>query len=266
MMVAKGERRKLRYQWFQVVRHLARRGDTRQQHSMMVLEILQCQTLFRLVEQRVQSAILYGRKEQLLIGKKVHCLGYHTIPHGFELLRALGNNDDVCTVLSRQRLTQSAHRQQSVVDNQPMVVDQQDIDARFDITMLKSIVQQDDVNILVVFHQCVYSVTAVLVHSHCDIREFLLHLERFITYLRHGGFGGRLYEALTLALIASAQHGGAEVILQQTDKVLHMRSLATATNCDIANRDDGYIKAAASQYSHTKKHVTAVYRQTVQPA
>ena len=53
--------------------------------------------------------------------------------------------------------------------------------------MLIGIVQKDDVHVLclLVVCQAVYSVSAVLVHSHVDVRIFMLHLEGLVPNLPH---------------------------------------------------------------------------------
>ena len=150
MVVAKGKWGQLRYQRLQVVRHLLGRGNAGEQKGMMVLQFMKVRRGLGLLEYRQQFTIVDGREEQSLVGIEIHGLGDDTILHGFQVLRTLRDNDNVCTVLATQWLAQSASRQQRVVDNQSVVVDQQDVDAGFDITVLEGIVQEDDIDILVV--------------------------------------------------------------------------------------------------------------------
>ena len=95
-----------------------------------------------------------------------------------------------------------------------MVVYQQDVDTGLYIAVLEGIVQQDDVDVLVVLHQRVNAMTAVLVNCYDDIRIFLLHLEGLVTNLRHRSLCCGLYETAALALIASTEHSCAEGVFQ----------------------------------------------------
>ena len=95
-----------------------------------------------------------------------------------------------------------------------MVVYQQDVDTGLYIAVLEGIVQQDDVDVLVVLHQRVNAMTAVLVNCYDDIRIFLLHLEGFVTNLWHRSLCCGLYETAALALIASTEHSCAEGVFQ----------------------------------------------------
>ena len=160
--------------------------------------------LFSLLEYRQQLSIVYRCEEQLLVRIEVHGLGDNTVLHGLEVLGALGDNDNISTILAVQWLTQSAGRQQLVIDNQAVIVYQQDVDARFDIAVLEGIVKQNDINILVVFNECVNTMATVLVYSNDDIRIFLLHLERLVANLRHCRLCGGLQEPFALTLISTA--------------------------------------------------------------
>ena len=68
-----------------------------------------------------------------------------------------------------------------------MVINQQDVDARFDVTVLESIVEQDHVDVLAGFtvDETTDATVPFLIHGDGDIRELLLHLERLITDIIH---------------------------------------------------------------------------------
>ena len=85
-----------------------------------------------------------------------------------------------------------------------MIVDQQDIDARLDITVLEGVIQKDDIQCLINVGQFLNTMTTAFVHCDGDIGEFLFHLERLVTNLRHCGVGRCDDESFTLTLITSA--------------------------------------------------------------
>ena len=92
--------------------------------------------------------------------------------HGFQVFRTLGDDDDISTVLAFQRLAQSSSRHQPVVDDEPMIIDQQDVDARGDVAVLEAIVHEDDVDVLLydsLVHQLLNTMTAVLVNGYSDV-------------------------------------------------------------------------------------------------
>ena len=90
-----------------------------------------------------------------------------------------------------------------------MIIYQQDVDARFDITVLESIVEQYHVDVLLfllsfVGCQQFDAVASVLIDSHDDILKLLLHLEGFVAYLRHRGLLVGHDESFAFAFISSA--------------------------------------------------------------
>ena len=99
------------------------------------------------------------------------------------------DDDKVSAVLSAQRLAKSAGRQELVVDNEPMIIDEQNVDAGFDITMLEGIVEQDNLHIFggLVMGKPVNTLTAVSVDGDIDVGKLLLYLVRFIAYLLRCG-------------------------------------------------------------------------------
>ena len=89
-----------------------------------------------------------GGEEELLVGIEAHRLGDDAKLHGFQVLRTFRDNHDVGTVLAHNRFSESSCRQQLVIDNQAVVVDEQDVDARFHIAVLEGIVEEDDIDVL----------------------------------------------------------------------------------------------------------------------
>ena len=136
---------------------------------------------------------------------EVHGFGQHTEFHRLQIFWTLGDDDDVCSVLTAQRFTQSSCRQHLVVDDQTVIIYQEDVDARFYIPVLESIIEQDDIYVLacLIILQVLDTSCPFCIYSHIDIREFLVHLERFVTYFRHGRTFVGKYITMTFSLIAT---------------------------------------------------------------
>ena len=265
-MVVEGQWCQMGHQRFHVVGYLTGRGDACEQQHMVVAELGQRCSLRSLREDRFQFIIVDRREEQPLVGIQVHGLGDDTVLHGLQVFRTFGDDDDVGTVLSRQWLAQSAGRQQHVVDNQTVVVDQQDVDAGLDITVLEGVVQEYDIDILVILHQRIDAMTAVLVDSHDDIAELLLHLVRFVANLWHRGLCRSLYETSALTLVAATEHGGVEGVFQQADEILHMGCLATAPNGDVAYCNDRDVESTTLQHTDVEERVPEIGNDAIEPA
>ena len=263
-MVGKRQRRYAFYQWCQVFCQLAWRCNAREQKDVHVrIELVPCRS-FR--EDRPQLVVRYRREIQMLVRIEVH--GLHDDPelHWLQLLGALRHDDDVSPVLAFQRLAQSACGQQLVVDDEAMIVDEQDVNARFDIAVLESVVQQNDIRGLVAGLQQFDAMRPLLVHGYGHVGELLLHLVRFIPYLTHGRVSPRQYKATALPLVATAQHGDAHLVLQQPHQILHMRRLARAANGDVAYRYDRRLVGAAFQNPHFEEEVPEADTYAVKPA
>ena len=155
-------------------------------------------------------------------------------------MRALGDDDDVGTVLAVQRLAQASCRQQFVVDDEPVVVDEQDIDAGLDIAVLEGIVEQDDIQLLVEFHELVDGMTAVFIDRHRNILELLLHLVGLVANLGHGDVGSGDAKTLALALVSPTEYGHAELVFQQLGEIFDMGCLARASDGDVAYSNNRY--------------------------
>ena len=154
------------------------------------------------------SVVVDTGEVEFLIGIEVHGLGEHTKLHRLQVFRTLGNDHDVGTALSVETLAQTSRRQQLVVDDQPVIVNQQNVDAGLDIAVLIGVIEKDNVDIvsLLVMRQPVHALTAVLVYSDIDIGEFLFHLVRLISDFACRRLVISEYIAFTLALIATREH------------------------------------------------------------
>ena len=66
---------------------------------------------------------------------------------GFDVLRTLGDDDDMGTGEARDRLAQHPCRHQCIFIYGAIIVHQHDVDAGRDVTMLKGVVKDDDLDI-----------------------------------------------------------------------------------------------------------------------
>ena len=88
-------------------------------------------------EEPVELIVGQTREIQLLVGEEIHGLRQHPVIDRLEIGRTLGDNHDVGTVLPTLRLAEPSRGQQLIVEDEAMVIDEQDIDARFDIAVLR---------------------------------------------------------------------------------------------------------------------------------
>ena len=110
------------------------------------------------------------------------------------------------------------------------------------------------------------AMAAFLVHRHKDVGKLLLHLIGLVSDVLHPRVLVSQHISPTLALVATAENGHLCPMLQQTDKVFHMRGLARAAHGDIAHRDDRGLEAAALQNAQFEQLVSQPHPQSVKPA
>ena len=270
MMVGKSQGSNRPTLFFQVGLHLQGRGDACEQQYILATQrrarIGERLCLFG--EDRNRCIVVDAGEVKLLIRIEVHSLGEHAKLHRLQVFRTLRDDHDVCPALAVETLTQPASRQEFVVDDQTVIVDEQDIDAWFDIAVLVGIVEKDDIDIvrrLVMCHP-VYALTPVLVYSNVDIGEFLFHLIRLVTDLACCCLVIGEDITLALTLIATREHAHPHHISQQSDKIFHMRCLARSAHRDVANGNDRYGKGPLFKHSKVKKPVAKAYAQAIKPA
>ncbi len=242
------------------------RCDAGEQHGVLVF---QCTGVHAFVaEELLHPAVFERREVEILIGIEVHCLGEHAVVDGFHVLRTLRDDDDVGAVLARERFAQPACRQHLVVDDEAVVVDEQDVDARFDVSVLEGIVEEDDIRVLclVVAGQFVDAVTAVLVYGDVYVRVLLLHLIRFVTDVAHRRVAVSQDVAAALPLVAAAEHCHLHLVCQEAHQVFHMRCLSGTAHGDVSDGDDGNVETAAFQHSEVEKLVPEADAHSVEPA
>ena len=124
--------------------------------------------------------------------------------------------------------------------------------------MLEGVIQQYHIQLLVIGHQLVNAVTAILVDGYRHLRKLLLHLVGLVANLRHGGVGRCLDKSFALTLITSAEYGHMELFLQQSDEILHMRRLTRTANGNVTYRNHRNIEGAALEHADAEQHVAQV--------
>ena len=97
-----------------------------------------------------------------------------------------------------------------------MIVDEQDVDAWLHLTVLESIVEQNDVDVTVlavVVGQSVDAIDTLVVDGYRYLRELPLHLEWFVANVSHCRIVVSDDKALGLTFVSPAKHGHAQVVL-----------------------------------------------------
>ena len=154
---------------------------------------------------RLQVAILKTCEIELLIREEVQGSCEYSERHRLQVFRALGHYHYVGSCLAFLWFAQTTGRQQLVVDDKSMIINQKDIYTRFYITMLIGIIKEDDISILGCFigGDAFNSITSVAIHSNTHVLELSVHLVRLITDIPHRGVLISKDESLGLALIAT---------------------------------------------------------------
>ena len=149
-----------------------------------------------------------------------------------------------------------------------MIVDEQNVYARFHVAVLVCVVEQNGVHVLCGFvsSESVDAVAAVLVDSHIDVLVFALHLERLVANFGHCGVLVGEQIAAALALVSAREHSHAELLMQQIDEIFHVWSLARAAHRYVAHRYYGYVEAAALLQSDIEHPIAQSHSQSVEPA
>ena len=108
------------------------------------------------------------------------------------------------------------------------------------------------------------TVAPVSIYSHVDMRKLLFHLIGFVTDLCHGSFRGGQYETFRFPFVSPAEDGNLKLLLQKPYQILRMGGLSCASHGDVANVDDGHIKALRPEYIPVKQLVADVYTYPVE--
>ena len=107
-----------------VFRQLAGRGDAAEQQHVGVAKGVEGSLSAVGAEDGLERLVVYRREVEALVGVEIQGLRDDPVLHGLQVFRTFGDDDDVGPVLSLYRLAQPAGRQQLVVDDKPVVVDE----------------------------------------------------------------------------------------------------------------------------------------------
>ena len=123
VVVAERERVDVAASGLQVEHHLLGRCDAGEKQNF-VFFVQRVEWQLCASEQRTKVAVVQSGEKESLIRVEIHGFGEYTVFHGFQVLRAFGNYHEVCPRLSFLGLTQSACRQQLVVYDEMVVVNE----------------------------------------------------------------------------------------------------------------------------------------------
>ena len=143
VMVAESELGDGRAVAFQVHSHLFRRGDAREEQDVLV-RAQGFDRAFSFAEERPEAAVSQGGEEQFLIRVKLQGLADDPEPHGLDVRRAFGHDDDAGTAFPFFRLAQASGRQELVIADHTVIVYKEYVDARLHVAVLERVVQKDD--------------------------------------------------------------------------------------------------------------------------
>ena len=265
-MVAESQRFDVGSIGLQVVYHLLGRGNACEQQHMTVFQLVQGQ-LFVMIE-GLERIVSERGEIEALEGEEIHSLDKDAEVDGRQRLGTLCDDDDVGAMLTAERLAQPSGRQQPVVDDEAVVVYQQDVDARTHVAVLEGIVEKHHVGVAGgrVVGEVVDACTTVSVYSHVYVVELALHLEGLVANVTLGRVVVGQHIAMGLALVATRQHTHLKFLVQQVDKILHVRSLARAAHRDIAHGNNGDVVALAFEHADVEHPVAQAHSDAVEPA
>ena len=217
---------------------------------------------------RLQRLILQRGEIQFLIRIKIHCTFQHTEFHWIKVLRTFRYNHNVSPRLTLLRFAHTSCRQEFVVDDKSVIVYKQYVDARFHISVLIGIVEQNHVNILssLIIGETFDAVASSFVDSHIYVVKLMLHLIRLVANLRHWHIVVGKHIPPALALIATRQHGNLHLVVQEIDEIFHMGSLARTSHSDIAHGNNRYVITLALEYTDVKHPVAHTHPDAIEPA
>ena len=128
-------------------------------------------------------------EEELLVRPEIQRRHDDPKAHRIDVLRAFRDDDGRGATACGRSFAQSSCRKEAIVGDEAMVVDEQDVVSGFDITVLISVVQQDNLNVLcrLIVHESLYPVPPVGIYRDINLRELLLDLPRLVADFFHRG-------------------------------------------------------------------------------
>ena len=203
-----------------------------------------------------------------LIGVELHGLRQHAVVDGVQRVGAFRYYNNVGAFFAVNGFAQPSRRQQLIVDNQPVIVDEQNVQSRLHIPVLIGIVEDYDIGVLggLIVDDMVDAAAPVGIDGNLNVGKFLFHLEGFVTDVAHGGVAVGEDETVSLAFVPPAQYGHLRLALEQSDEILHMGCLSRPADGDVADGNDGSRETPALQDIEFEELVSDAYAESVDAA
>ena len=187
--------------------------------------------------QRVE--ILYLAEEDLLVRLEFETGNEVVAVDGVDMVRRLGDNDDVGTTVGGTELAQVAEGHDAVFEIRLVVLGEKDIDGRLDVTVLEDIVEHNELRRQVTCEQLFHPRHALLADGHGEVGELVANHGRLVT--QPGGAVAAVVEDETrgFATIATAEKRCLELAGEQPNQIFGKRGLAGTPGTEVAHTNGG---------------------------
>ena len=148
-----------------------------------------------------------------------------------------------------------------------MIVNQQYIQSGSNIPVLICIIKNYDTSIVSLRHRhyCLYSPAAIGINRYGNIREFFMHLKRFVTYFSHCCVIVRKNKTFRVTFIPPAEYCHFYFVLKHLYQIFYMGSLARTTNSNVTHSDNGEWIFLALDDFVIKQEASNPHSDTIQP-
>ena len=265
-MVGERHRRQRLHERLYVVDELLRTCYSREQQHVGLL--FRRNLRRRAVKEGIELAIVQRGEVERLVGVELHGLRQHAVVDGVQRVGAFRYYNNVGAFFAVNGFAQPSRRQQLIVDNQPVIVDEQNVQSRLHIPVLIGIVEDYDIGVLggLIVDDMFDAAASVGVDGNLNVGKFPFHLEWLVTDVAHGGVLVGEDETASLALVSPAQYGHFCLALEQSDEILHMRCLSRPADGDVADGNDGSRETPALQDIEFEELVSDAYAESVDAA
>ncbi len=189
-------------------------------------------------ENRLEILVGIAREKQLLIGEQLKVADKESIIKTGHGVGTLGHDYNVGAVDTSQGLAQASVGEHVVLVERMVELCEHDGGRRFHISMLESIVEQDEVDIRVKTPQLLNGLDAIFADSHRYLAiKFMVNLIGFVTDIGGFGVGGGEHKSLGLALVTTRKYRNMIIEPESLHEILDVWGLTRAAHGQIA---DGY--------------------------
>ena len=199
--------------------------------------------LFR--EQRQRRSVYILGKEQRLIGTGVNFLHFNPSGYGRHVGRTLADDNKIGMQGAGGEVTQPAKGQQHIFGVRAGVIAQYERDFGLEPAVLKSIVQDNELEPGMVLFQLTDALNAVGMDGYRDIGELALDLQRLVAAVPDLIVGLYVTEALAVALITTRKYGYGHFVLVHAYNKLCMWGFSGAAYRDVAYGEYRKVKGLA---------------------